>query len=138
LAPGVVEEVVARVLAAADETVDGAYLMLHGAAVARDDDDPEGTLLTALRARLGPGRPIAVSLDCHAHLTPAMAAAADVVTAYRTCPHVDTARTGEQAARLLADTLDGRIRPVVAMAARPMVTPPGLHDDAREPFAGLM
>lgn len=137
LAPGVVAAVVERVLAAADD-VDGAYLMLHGAAVARDDDDPEGTLLGALRRRLGPGRPIAVSLDCHAHLTPAMVAAADVVTAYRTCPHVDTARTGEQAARLLADALDGRVRPVVAMAARPMVTPPGLHDDAREPFAGLM
>jgi len=138
LAPGVVDEIVRLVLARADATIDGAYLMAHGSAVASDDEDPEGTLLTALRARLGPGPPIAISLDCHAHLTPAMVAAADIVTAYRTCPHVDTARTGAQAAALLAGALEGRVRPVVAMAARPMVTPPQLHDDALEPFGGLM
>ena len=138
LAPGVVDEIVRLMLARADATIDGAYLMAHGSAVASDDEDPEGTLLTALRARLGPGPPIAVSLDCHAHLTPAMVAAADIVTAYRTCPHVDTARTGEQAATLLAGALEGRVRPVVAMAARPMVTPPQLHDDALEPFGELM
>jgi microcystin degradation protein MlrC len=138
LAPGVVDEVVRCVLARADGAIDGAYVMLHGSAVARDDEDPEGTLLGALRARLGGGRPIAISLDCHAHLTPAMVAAVDVVTAYRTCPHVDTARTGAQAATLLADALDGRIRPVVALATRPMITPPQLHDNALEPFGGLM
>jgi microcystin degradation protein MlrC len=138
LAPGVVDEVVRCVLARADSTIDGACVMLHGSAVARDDEDPEGTLLGALRARLGGDRPIAISLDCHAHLTPAMVAAVDVVSAYRTCPHVDTARTGAQAATLLADALDGRIRPVVAMAARPMITPPQLHDNALEPFGGLM
>jgi microcystin degradation protein MlrC len=138
LARGVVGEVVERMLAACDGKLDGAYLMLHGSAVAHDDDDPEGTLLSALRERLGPAATIAASLDCHAHLTPAMVAAADVVTAYRTCPHVDTERTGEQAARLLADALEGRARPVVAMAARPMITPPERHDHEREPFRGLM
>jgi microcystin degradation protein MlrC len=121
-----------------DGAVDGAYVMLLGSAVAAGDDDPEGTLLTALRAALGPQRPIAISLDCHANLTEAMVAAVDVVTAYRTCPHVDVERTGAQAATLLADALEGRIRPVVALAARPMITPPELHDDRREPLRSLM
>jgi microcystin degradation protein MlrC len=133
-----VDAIVEGILAGCDDGVDGAYLMLHGAAVAHGEPDPEGRLLTALRARLGPGRPIAISLDCHAHLTPAMVAAVDVVAAYRTCPHVDTARTGAQAARLLADALDGSARPFVAMAARPMITPPQLHDDRYEPFRSLM
>ncbi len=137
LAAGVVDAVSRLVLARAGG-VDGAYLMLHGSAVARDDEDPEGTLLAALRERLGPDRPIAISLDCHAHLTPAMVAAADVVSAYRTCPHVDTARTGAQAAALLVDALEGRSRPVVALAGRPMITPPERHDNALEPFGGLM
>ena len=138
LAPGVVTELVRLVLAPLDDSIAGVYLMLHGSCVARDEDDPEGVLLEALRTRLGPNRPIVASLDCHANLTERMAAAADGFSAYRTCPHVDTRRTGEQAGRLLADALAGRTRPVTAVAVRPMITPPQLHDSSRDPFRSLM
>ena len=57
---------------------------------------------------------------------------------YRTCPHVDTRRTGEQAGRLLAGALAGRVRPVTAAASRPMITPPQLHDSSVDPFRRLM
>ncbi|MBV8080978.1 MAG: M81 family metallopeptidase [Actinobacteria bacterium] len=138
LAPGVLPEIVRLVLAPCDDTIDGAYLMLHGACVAHDADDPEGVILDALREQLGPDRPIVVSLDCHANLTRRMVAAADAFTAYRTCPHIDTRRTGEQAARILCDILAGSIRPVIAVATRPMITPPELHDSTRDPFRRLM
>ena len=138
LARGVLAEIVRLVLAPCDESIDGAYLMLHGACVARDEDDPEGALLDALRERLGPERPIVVSLDCHANLAERMVAAADAFTAYRTCPHLDTRATGEQAGRVLADVLAGRVRPVMAVAVRPMITPPELHDSSRDPFRRLM
>jgi microcystin degradation protein MlrC len=137
LAAGVLAEIVRLVLAPADG-VDGAYLMLHGACVAHDEDDPEGALLEALRERLGPEKPIVVSLDCHANLTERMVRAADAFTAYRTCPHIDTRRTGEQAARVLNDVLAGRVRPTMAVAVRPMITPPELHDSSRDPFRRLM
>jgi microcystin degradation protein MlrC len=132
------DAIVGHVVEACDDAIDGAYLMLHGSAVARDEDDPEGVLLAALRERLGPDRPIAISLDCHANLTSRMVDAADAITAYRTCPHVDTARTGAAAARLLIRALDGAIRPVTALAVRPMITPPQMHDNEREPFRTLM
>ncbi|MFN0156101.1 MAG: M81 family metallopeptidase [Gaiella sp.] len=138
LAAGVVAELVRLVLAPVDDSIVGAYLMLHGSCVARDEHDPEGVLLGALRDRLGPGCPIVASLDCHANLTERMTAAADAFSAYRTCPHVDTRRTGEQAGRLLAATLYGRVRPVTAVASRPMITPPQLHDSSRDPFRALM
>src|SRR5581483_2896093 len=137
-AAGVVEELERLLLAPLDDSVDGAYVMLHGSCVAHDEDDPEGRVLTELRRRLGPGRPIVASLDCHANLTEAMVAAVDAFTAYRTCPHVDTRRTGEQAGRLLAATLAGDVRPVTGVAARPMITPPDLHDSSRDPFRRLM
>ena len=138
LAPGTLDEIAELVLAACDDTIAGAYLMLHGACVARDEDDPEGVLLERLRRRLGPGKPIVASLDCHANLTPRMTAACDGFSAYRTCPHVDTRRTGAQAGRLLARTLANEVRPVTAVAERPMVTPPELHDSSRDPFRRLM
>jgi microcystin degradation protein MlrC len=112
--------------------------MLHGSCVAHDEDDPEGRVLEELRDRLGPDPPIVASLDCHANLTERMLAACNGFTAYRTCPHVDTRRTGEQAGRLLAAALAGRARPVTAAASRPMITPPQLHDSSIEPFRRLM
>ncbi len=138
LAAGVLDELLELLLDPLDDSIVGAYLMLHGSCVAHDEDDPEGRVLEQLRRRLGPGRPIVASLDCHANLTERMVAAADGFSAYRTCPHVDTRRTGEQAGRLLAAALDGRVRPVTAVASRPMITPPDLHDSSRDPFRRLM
>ncbi|HZQ03131.1 MAG TPA: M81 family metallopeptidase [Gaiellaceae bacterium] len=138
LAAGVVDELMRLLFEPLDDSVAGAYLMLHGACVAHDEQDPEGRVLEELRTRLGPERPIVASLDCHAHLTPRMVAAADAFTAYRSCPHLDTRATGEQAGRLLAATLRGEVRPVTATASRPMITPPQLHDSSRDPFRRLM
>jgi len=138
LAAGALDELCRLLLAPLDGQIDGAYLMLHGACVAHDEPDPEGRVLAELRERVGAGAPIVASLDCHANLTERMADAADAFTAYRTCPHVDTRRTGAQAGELLAAALAGRIRPVTAVAARPMITPPDLHDSTRDPFRRLM
>ena len=138
LAAGVVDALERLLLAPVDDSIAGAYLMLHGACVAHDEEDPEGRVLARLRALLGPERPIVASLDCHAHLTPRMVAAADAFTAYRTCPHLDARVTGERAGRLLAAALRGEVRPVTATASRPMITPPQLHDSSRDPFRRLM
>ena len=132
------DEIIRLACAPADDAIDGVYFMLHGAAVAHGEDDPEGKLLAALRARLRPGTPIAISLDCHANLTAAMVDAVDAVSVYRTCPHIDNDRTGAAAGRMLADAVAGRTRPGVVAASRPMVTPPQLHDNDAEPFRSLM
>lgn len=129
---------IVRLACGGADAVDGAYVMLHGSAAAHGEDDPEGVLLAALRERLGPDRPLAASLDCHANVTPRMVDSLDIATAYRTCPHTDVARAGEQAARLLAAALRSEIRPVVALAGAPMITPADLHDSSRDPFRRLM
>jgi microcystin degradation protein MlrC len=87
--------------AAAAMPLDGLYLDLHGAMMAAHAPDGEGELLRRLRARLGPALPIAVSLDLHANVTRAMVDQADVLTAYRTYPHVDMKETGARAMQLL-------------------------------------
>ncbi|MEM8665804.1 MAG: M81 family metallopeptidase, partial [Pseudomonadota bacterium] len=43
--------------------VDGVYLDLHGAMASEADDDPEGTVVAAVRDVVGPTVPIAVSID---------------------------------------------------------------------------
>jgi microcystin degradation protein MlrC len=138
VAEAALDEIERLALAACDDSLDGIYFMFHGSAVARTEDDPEGRILAGLRDRLGPGKPITISLDHHAHLTRRMVDAVDGIAAYRTCPHVDAHRTGTQAGRLLVDALEGHTSPVVAMAERPMITPPELHDSSRDPFRRLM
>lgn len=80
--------------------IDGLCLDLHGAMMAEHVPDGEGELLRRLRDRLG-GVPIAASLDLHANVTRDMAERADVLTAYRTYPHIDMKETGARAAALL-------------------------------------
>lgn len=86
--------------------LDGLYLDLHGAMVAEHVDDGEGEMLARVRDLVGPGLPIAVSLDLHANVTPEMVEHADILDIYRTYPHVDMAATG----RRTAVQLDALIR----------------------------
>lgn len=108
--------------AAADGAVDGVVLALHGAMVTEGCHDPEGDLLAALRARLGPDVPIVATLDMHANVTAAMASAADALLAYRTYPHVDQAETARRACDLLAR----RMAAPEERAATVLVRPPML------------
>ncbi len=85
--------------------VDGLYLDLHGAMVAEGFPDGEGELLRRARAILGPDVPIVASLDPHANLTAAMVAQADLLTPYRTYPHVDMKEAGARGMRLLLDRI---------------------------------
>ena len=103
------------IVAAISEGCDAIMLDLHGAMVVEDDDDGEGALLKRIRA-VAPRTPLALALDLHGNVTDAMVRLADIVVGFKTYPHVDMYDTGAHAARLLFDTLDGRIKPVVAIA----------------------
>jgi len=91
--------------------VDGVLLDLHGAMVCEHLPDGEGEILRRVRAVVGPGVPIAVSLDLHANVSRQMVELADVITIFRTYPHVDSAETGTRAARWLDRMLRRGQRP---------------------------
>ena len=89
--------------------LDGVYLDLHGAMVCQSFEDGEGEFLNRLRQRFGLDLPVSVSLDLHANITPEMFKFADLMTVYRTYPHIDMAETGYRAGKLLYDMIhDGR------------------------------
>jgi microcystin degradation protein MlrC len=87
--------------------IHGVLLGLHGAMGAEGFDDPEGELITRLRAILGPDLPIGITLDLHTNTTPEMAAGANVAVSYKTYPHIDHVETGAQAARVLKRLMEG-------------------------------
>lgn len=101
--------------------VDGLMLMLHGSIGAEGVPDAEGEILRRLRAIAGPDIPIAVTLDLHANVSNEMIRHANLITSYRTTPHIDMYETGERGARLLQQVMDGNIQPKLYLARRPMI-----------------
>jgi len=59
--------------------LDGVYCVLHGAGLATQDHDPEGTLLALVRGIVGPGVPVVASYDLHANVS---AADVELLNAY--------------------------------------------------------
>jgi len=119
--------------------VSGVLLALHGSASVEDVGDLEGDLLQAVRERVGPCVPIVATLDHHAHVTEAMVRNADCLVAWETYPHRDALTTGQRAARLLLDTLEGRIHPTMALAKVPvLVSGVHGHTEGPGPFADVM
>lgn len=118
--------------------LDGVYLSLHGASATESDDDPEGTLLAAVREIVGPGVPIVASFDLHVHMTDRMVRSSDALIAYRTIPHVDFLETGQRAMRLLADAIAGRTRPVVRQRKLRMMASSERHDTNHGPMVDVM
>src|SRR5688500_6280809 len=109
--------------------VDGILLALHGAMAADEHPDVEGEILGAVRGLVGPSVPIVATLDLHANVTRAMAAAADALVLYHTTPHVDVLETGQRGAAVLrrllpADEGAGGIpQPTTALVKVPCVLP---------------
>ncbi len=99
---------------------DALMLDLHGAMVADSTDDGEGDLLERIR-KLAPKLPVCVALDLHANLTEKMARNCDVLTGYKTYPHIDAYEAGELAGRILIRALKGEVKPVVAWGKRPVL-----------------
>ena len=106
---------------AAAGPVDGILLALHGALVADNMPDADGAFLAHLRALVPAHIPIGVSLDLHGHITPLMLQQNTFFVGYRNYPHTDIFETGVRTARLMIDTIEGRRRPVMALAKRPML-----------------
>src|SRR5689334_16694604 len=74
--------------------VDAVYICAHGAAVTTEEDDPEGELFAMVRGIVGPGVPIAATLDLHANVSERMVHSIDAFIGYRTNPHLDMRERG--------------------------------------------
>lgn len=112
--------------------LDGLLVAPHGATVSERIADVDGHWLGIMRQRLG-AIPIIGTIDPHANLSPAMVAATDALIAYRTNPHVDQRDRGIEAARLMARTLAGEIRPTQAAAFPPLAINIECQDPAAFP-----
>ncbi|MEM9472993.1 MAG: M81 family metallopeptidase [Pseudomonadota bacterium] len=118
---------------------DAVVLVLHGSMVTETTLDAEGDLLREVRMLAGADSLIAVTLDMHANVSEAMIAAADMMMAYRTYPHVDQRERALHMARLMQDVLQGGPWPRLVMARMPMMDAANHGQTAAgQPMPGLL
>lgn len=129
------DELVERIGAALP--ADGIVLTLHGAMVAEGYDDAEGEIVRRVREIAGPDLPIAVTLDLHANLGQKMVDAATIVTTYDTYPHIDANDRAQEAVQLIARTIEGEIKPTMALSKPPLLPVPQAMLTSKPPFKTL-
>lgn len=124
------EEIVGELLNGIEAAmpVDAVCLALHGAGVAEGIDDLEGAVLGAVRRLVGPGIPIAASLDLHGNITPEMLLHADGLFGVNFYPHTDSYERGAEAMEFLNRVLKGEVRPVMHLEQLPMMIPTSTTD----------
>ena len=111
---------------------------LHGAmATVSRSTTPRATSSRAVREIVGPDVPIVATFDMHGHGTALMAANADALLGYRTCPHTDYYGTGERAMRILVRAMDGEIEPVVSTRKIRMTASSEHHDTNHGPMVDV-
>jgi len=100
---------------------DGVLLHLHGSLEVENIGSGEAHLVSEVRKKVGPRVLISISLDFHANNSSLLIESADIITGYRTAPHVDVERTQIRAARLLWQCLMEDIVPKPVMVKVPLI-----------------
>ncbi len=87
--------------------LDGVYITAHGGMTATEMQDPDGEVITRVRAIVGENTVIIVTLDLHGNISERMVEDADMLIAYQTNPHVDMRQRGQEAAMHMRHLLGG-------------------------------
>lgn len=127
------EEIVEQVRAALP--LDGVVLGLHGAMVAQGYDDPEGDLLSRIRAVVGPDVLVCAELDPHSHLTAQRAAASDFFVYFKEFPHTDFVDRAHDLWEIAVRTLKGEIKPVMSIFDCRMID---VFPTSKDPMRGFV
>ena len=117
---------------------DGILLSLHGAAVSEEYSDCDGEIAYRVRSLVGPDVPVGLSVDMHANISKKMVENTDVLTVYRTNPHLDAKERSQECADLIVKTINGQIEPVMWLETPPMVINIVKQYTGDEPMRSIM
>lgn len=117
--------------------LDGVYLPMHGAMKVDGMLDAEGDWISAVRQVVGEQCLIAASYDLHGNLSQRIIDNLDMISAFRTAPHIDRDETMKRACDMLVQALDRGIRPKLAWAPIPVLMPGERSSTLYEPARRL-
>lgn len=100
------EELLDRLRITVDSNkLDGLWYDIHGAMFVEGHEDVEAELLQRIRKVIGPDVVVSASMDLHGNVSRELAHQVDLITCYRTAPHVDVTETRARACTNLVRVL---------------------------------
>ncbi len=117
--------------------LDGLYLPMHGAMYVEGMHDAEGDWISAARELAGRDCLISASYDLHGNLSRRVIDNLDMLSAYRTAPHIDRQETVRRACDMLIHCLNRQIRPTLVWAPIPVLMPGERSSTLYEPAKRL-
>jgi microcystin degradation protein MlrC len=103
--------------------LDGLYLPMHGAMFVEGMQDAEGDWYQAARQLVGPRCLMSASYDLHGNISKKIIDNLDMLSAFRTAPHIDREETQIRACDMLVKCLREKIRPTLVWATIPVLMP---------------
>jgi microcystin degradation protein MlrC len=119
------------------EPLDGIFLHMHGAAYVQGMEDMEGDFTSAIRRAVGSKCLLSASYDLHGNLSECAFENLNILTAYRTAPHIDEKETARRACGLLIDALKAGKPPSKSFVRIPVLLPGEKTSTEWEPGMGL-
>lgn len=117
--------------------LDGLYLAMHGAMNVEDMQDADGDWIAAARQVVGNKCLITASFDLHGSLSRREIDNLDMLSAFRTAPHIDREETAKRACDMLVHCLDQGIQPSMVWAPIPVLMPGERSSTLYEPAKRL-
>jgi microcystin degradation protein MlrC len=117
--------------------LDGLYLAMHGAMYVQGLEDAEGDWIAAARDLVGPDCILSASYDLHGNVSQRIIDALDMYSTYRTAPHIDVEETMRRAVKMLVESLNTGVRPLLLWAPIPVVLPGERTSTVDEPAKSL-
>ena len=135
------EDYTAQILDTVSENTDadGVYIFFHGSMEVEGIGSGELDLLKKIRGMLTKKDAlIAISLDAHANITDELCGVADIISGFKTVPHVDQVECQKRAATALCYCLKNSLRPYSYMQRVPFLLKNDTLQTAYEPLKSLI
>ncbi len=122
----------------ANPDAEGVFIFFHGSMEVEEIGSGELYLLKEIRKIVSKDCLIALSLDAHANITDELCSYADIISGFKTVPHIDQVETQLRSANALVHCLKNNIKPYAQMVRVPFLLKNDTLQTAYEPLKGLI
>lgn len=122
----------------ANPDVDGVFIFFHGSMEVEEIGSGELYLLKEIREIVSKDCLIALSLDAHANITDELPMYANIISGFKTVPHIDQKECQERAANALCYCLKNNVKPQAYMCRVPFLLKNDTLQTAYEPLKSLI
>ena len=122
----------------ANPDVSGVFIFFHGSMEVEEIGSGELYLLKQIRKIVSKDCLIALSLDAHANITDELCDYANIISGFKTVPHIDQAEAQMRSANALVYCLKNGVKPYAKMVRVPFLLKNDTLQTAYEPLKGLI